>query len=141
LTRAAQQRLIVAPVTYRKLRFSLFPGSYAVCRLPPNAPVPEWALRRPLASVARTADELSIVCQQSDVPPGTTSEGPWSCIKLEGPFPFDQVGVLVSALGPLALAGIPIFALSTYDTDYVLVRASHLVEAVAALKNAGHEEI
>jgi hypothetical protein len=116
-------------------------GSYAVCKVPCGAPIPAWALRHPLASVTRTADELSVVCPLDDVPPGIECEGPWSCLKLEGPFPFDQVGVLVSALGPLALAGIPIFAISTFDTDYVLVRASHLEQAVAALKNAGHEAL
>jgi len=116
-------------------------GSYAVCKLPPGAPLPAWVLRRPLASVTRTADELSVVCPLDDVPDGTKFVGPWSGIKLEGPFSFDQVGVLVSALGPLALAGIPIFAVSTFDTDYVLVRASHLAQAIAALKDAGHEAL
>jgi len=129
---------MVAPVTLRKLRFSLLPGSYAVCQLPPNAPVPAWALRHPLASITRTPDELSVVCPLEDVPPGTKSDGPWAGIRLEGPFSLDLVGVLVSALGPLALAGIPILALSTFDTDYVLVKSDRLEEAVSALKDAGH---
>jgi uncharacterized protein len=129
---------MVAPVTFRKLRFSLLPGSYAVCQLPPNAPVPAWALLRPLASVTRTPEELSVVCAAEDVPPGTKSVGPWRCIRLEGPFSLDMVGVLISVLGPLALASIPILAISTFDTDYVLVMSDRVEEAVSALKNVGH---
>ncbi len=124
---------------HRILRFSLVPGAFAVCRLAPDAPVPDWALRNGFASVVRTADELSAVCPMADVPPGTKMEGPWICIKLEGPFPFDQVGVLTSVLDPLAAAGIPILALSTFDTDYVLVKAGQRDAATAALTKAGHQ--
>ena len=123
---------------FRTLRFSLVPGDFAVCRLTPDAPLPVWAMRSRIASVVRTPDELSVVCPMEDIPPGATVEGPWSCIKLEGPFPFDQTGVLASVLDPLAEAGVSIFALSTFDTDYVLVKAAQLEAATAVLVKAGH---
>jgi hypothetical protein len=124
---------------FRTLRFSIVPGDFAVCRLAPDAPFPVWAVRRGIASVVRTPDELSVVCPMEDIQPGATVEGPWACIKLEGPFPFDQTGVLASVLDPLADAGIPIFALSTFDTDYVLVKTEQLEAATAALVRAGHQ--
>ena len=124
---------------FRKLKFSLVPGDFAVCRLAPDAPFPVWASRSRIASVVRTADELSVVCPTEDIPPGATVDGPWACIKLEGPFPFDKTGVLASVLDPLAAAGISIFALSTFDTDYVLVKADQREGAIAALVKAGHQ--
>ena len=125
--------------TKQKLRFSLVPGSFAVCRLAANAAVPAWALRGEFFSVTRTSDELSIACAQENVPSGTQAAGPWSCFKLLGPFAFELTGVLSSVLEPLAANGISIFAISTYDTDYVLVREESAAAAIEALHNAGHE--
>ena len=89
--------------------------------------------------MTRTAEELSIVVPQERVPDGAVSERDFRGLKLEGPFDFSQVGVLASVLDPLAEAGISIFAVSTYDTDYVLVKASHLEQALEMLRRAGHE--
>jgi hypothetical protein len=89
-------------------------------------------------SITRTADELSIVCRDSDVPMGAQSEGGWTVIKLHGPFPFSQVGVLASFAGPLAQSGISIFSVSTFDTDFILVKASQLQAALAVLEREGH---
>jgi len=120
-------------------RFSVLPDGYAVVRLGPGDPVPAWALSsRPFASFTRTADELSIVCLERDAPTHVNAERGWRVVKLLGPFPFDQVGVLASFASPLAQHGISIFALSTFDTDYVLVKASHLDQALKALRGAGH---
>ena len=101
-------------------------GSWAVARLPPDAPFPVWANDAVFASVTRTRDELSIVCPESAVPAGVRAEAGWAMLKLSGPFPFDAVGVLSSFLAPLAAAGISVFAVSTFDTDYVLVKGSDL---------------
>ena len=98
-------------------------------------------MRGEVFSVTRTSDELSIVCAQENVPSGTQAAGPWTCLKLLGPFAFELTGVLASVLEPLAASGISIFAISTYDTDYVLVREESAAAAIAALHNAGHELI
>jgi hypothetical protein len=106
----------------RALSFSRVPGSFAICRLPANAAVPEWALRGSFFSVTSTAEELSIVCPGAQVPAGIVHENGWGCVKLHGPFPFSETGILASFVRPLAERAIPIFAVSTFDTDYVLVK-------------------
>jgi len=124
-----------------KLRFSQIPGSFAICRLPAKSPVPEWAMHGDFFSVTSNAQEVSIVCSELQVPSGIAHEGGWACLKLEGPFPFSETGILSSFIRPLAEHGIPIFALSTFDTDYVLVKHESVEKALAALRAAGHEEV
>jgi hypothetical protein len=124
-----------------RLKFSRLPGSFAICRLPADAEVPQWALHSEFFSLTRTPDELSIVCHQSQVPPEVRHENEWSCLKLEGPFPFSQTGILSSFVQPLSDRAIPIFAIATFDTDYVLVKEAWVDKAVAALVAAGHEAI
>ena len=121
------------------LRFSRVPGSFSVCRLPAQAAVPEWALRDSFFSITRTADELSIVCPQAQVPPDVHHENDWACLKLEGPFPFSETGILTSFVQPLSDRAIPIFAMSTFDTDYVLVKHAWMDKAVDVLEEAGHQ--
>jgi hypothetical protein len=123
------------------VRFSVVPGLWTVARLSPGAPVPAWAAEaRGFVSVTRTEDELSVVCPEAAVPPGVRAETGWSLLKLIGPFPFEQVGVLASVASPLAGAGISLFTLSTFDTDYVLVKEARLGDAREALVSAGHEQ-
>jgi len=121
------------------LKFRWITGQFAVCRLPADAPLPEWALSGPFTSVTRTADELSIVCLADNLPPGISSEAHWICFKLEGPFAFSQVGILALFIDPLAAAGVPVFAISTYDTDYVLISEDFAAIALDTLRDAGHE--
>ena len=125
----------------RQLKFCQLPGPYAIVRLAPDAPVPDWATRREFTSITRTADELSIVCPADNLPQDVHSPHRWICLKLEGPFPFELTGVLLSFIEPLSRNGVPIFAISTYDTDYVLVQEERSASAVAFLKKAGHEMI
>lgn len=120
------------------LRFALLPGAYAVLRLDPKAEVPAGVLVPPFHSVTRTAAELSIVCPEEAAPPGVRAETGWALLALEGPFAFDLVGILASILVPLAAARVGVFALSTYDTDYVLVKREKLDAALSALAAAGH---
>jgi hypothetical protein len=101
--------------------------------------VPDWATTNGLFSVTRTPDELSVVCPQASVPEGVERERGWCVLKLEGPFEFSEVGVLASVTAPLAEAGVGIFAVSTFDTDYVLVKEEQLDPAVAALRGWSHE--
>src|ERR1700675_3953294 len=118
----------------------------AVCRFVSNARIPAWALEGGFFCVVSTRDELSIVCtedicREDRLPDGALAERGWVALKLEGPFPFSMTGVLASFLQPLAEARIPIFAISTFDTDYVLVKRENLHQAVAALGSAGHDRI
>ena len=120
-------------------RFTLLEGSWAVIRLDPGAPVPEWAWTGPFCSVSRTPEELSVVCLESAVPAGAGRiEGGWALLRLHGPFPFQAVGILASVAQPLALAGVSLFAVSTFDTDYFLIKRDQLPAALDALAAAGH---
>jgi hypothetical protein len=121
-----------------QLKFRQLPGTYAIVRLVPDAAVPDWAIKGDFTSITRTADELSIVCPTDNLPPDVPSPHRWICLKLEGPFPFTQTGVLLSFIEPLSTNGIPIFAISTYDTDYVLTPEEH-ARALDILREAGHE--
>jgi hypothetical protein len=122
-----------------KLKFSVVPGAFAVCRLPADAPPPTWMVRGTFLSVTRSAEELSVVTMEDVVPDEVKSEKGWACLKLHGPFPFQLTGILASFIGPLAEAGIPIFAVSTFDTDYVLLKEQDRVRSLKALVDAGHE--
>ena len=120
------------------LTFHLHPGEFAVCRLPPAEPVPAWAGSTVFSSVTRTADELSIICPASQVPAAVKQEAGWRLLKLAGPFAFTETGILAAVLAPLAAANIGILAVATSDTDYVLVKAAQLDDAIRALGSAGH---
>jgi len=127
-------------VERQRLRFRWLTKSlYAIVRLAPDAAVPEWATRGEFTSVSRTPDELSIVCPIENLPADVSSPHRWICLKLEGPFSFSQTGVLLSFIEPLSSTGIPIFAISTFDTDYVLVQEEYAGMAIGALQEAGHE--
>ena len=120
----------------------LLAGAFAVCRLPPDAPLPEWALApTSFLTISRTADELSVTIAQGVVPAGVRAERNYRALKVRGPLAPDLVGILLAIAQPLAQAGLSIFAISTYDTDYVLVKAATIANAVEALRRAGHTVI
>lgn len=121
------------------LKFRRLTGPYAIVRLTTGSPVPAWATEGEFSSITRTPEELSIVCLAGNVPPEIESPHHWMCLKLEGPFPFSLTGVLLSFIEPLSSKDIPIFAISTYDTDYVLIQEEWAGAALNALKHAGHE--
>jgi hypothetical protein len=127
------------PESSHQLKFLTMPNLYAILRLPPDAPVPDWATKGEFTSITRTADELSIVCAAKNIPKEFAPGPRWICLKLEGPFPFSQTGVLLSFIEPLSNNGVPIFAISTYDTDYVLIPQEHITRAVGLLCEAGHK--
>lgn len=120
------------------LTLTLLEGRLAVCRLDAASEVPAWVTGAPLFSVTRTADELSVVCPEKFVPEGVGCERGWRVFELEGPFEFSEVGILSAVAAPLAEAGVGIFAVSTFDTDYVLVKEERLDLAVRALRGRGH---
>ena len=121
-----------------KLTLSLLPGELAICQLQADADVPGWAFLGEFTSVTRTADELSIVCQKADVPAETRCEMGWRCLKVGGPVDFSLTGVLASLTAPLAQAGIGIFVVSTFDTDYILIKEEQVDKAIEALSEVGH---
>ncbi len=111
----------------------------AVCRLDADSDIPAWVgPSRGFTSVTRTTDELSVVCAYDDVPEGVPMEGPWRAFRVQGPIAMTLIGVVASLAGALADAGISIFAISTFDTDYILVHEPDFDAAVGALTRAGH---
>jgi hypothetical protein len=121
------------------LKFRQLPGPYAIVRQPPDAPIPDWATKGDFTSITRTTDELSIVCPADNIPKAVDPGLRWICLSLEGPFPFSQTGVLLSFIKPLSDNGVPIFAVSTYDTDYILIQEEFAGGAIDTLQRAGHE--
>lgn len=127
-----------AKTTSHKLTFVVQQGIFAVCRLDGDAPIPAWALTGTIFSITRTSDELSIVCQQDLVPDDVRGEYGWRCLRVAGTMEFTLVGIVASLSTPLAEAGVGIFVISTFDTDYLLVRENEFHNAVAALRATGH---
>jgi hypothetical protein len=111
---------------------------YAVVRLEPDAALPSWATNGHFWSITRSESELSIVCRQDDVPSDASAERGWCAFEVAGPLDFSLTGVVSSLVAPLADAEIPLFVVSTFETDYVLVREHDLRRSVDALTSAGH---
>ncbi len=112
------------------------PGHMAVCKLSPQSPLPTWlnTADNKFFSITKTNDELSIVCDQSSVPEHVQAQKNWRMFKIKGQMEFELVGILKQVLNPLAESGIGIFAISTYDTDYILVQEKDFENAIKALK-------
>jgi hypothetical protein len=126
------------PVATRSLELSLLPETFAICHFAADAAVPEWASQGQFFSITRTGEELSVIAETVFVPAGLRTEVSWRVLKVHGPFDCSEVGVLASLVAPLAAAGISVFTISTFDTDYLLVQCIQLRDAVAALRNAAH---
>lgn len=129
-----------SPAAGHRLPLDLLPDTLAICRLPPDAALPVWAsISVPFLTISRTAEELSVTTVERVVPPAVRCERGYRALRVRGTLPPDLIGILVSIAEPLARAGLGIFAISTYDTDYVLVRANDLPAALEALRKAGHQ--
>lgn len=114
-------------------------GRFALCRLPADAEVPAWVTHADaFLTVSRTPTELSIVADERAVPAELDAQRGYRALRVEGPLPLELVGVLAAIASPLAAAGVPIFPIATYDTDYLFVAGADLARAVAALEAAGH---
>ena len=120
-------------------RLSVLRERFAICRLDHDAPIPGWALTGSFVSVTRTAEELSILAPEADIPDTTKCVRGWNCLKLEGTFDLSSIGILASLTGPLAHEGISVLALSTFETDYLLVKAEDLAHAIRVFGEAGHQ--
>lgn len=113
-------------------------GTYGVARLEPSDPIPAWADGGGFVSISRSDDELSIVCREDRIPSNARMDGGWSCLKLQGPFAFDETGIVLSVIEPLSTNGIGIFVVSTFDGDHLLVKATDFEKTCALLVEAGH---
>jgi len=123
------------------LTMKLIKEKYGVCRINPNELIPEWAQNSDFFSITKTCDELSIVCSQDAIPNDIKCEKDWKILKIEGPLDFSLVGILASISTILAQKGISIFAISTYDTDYILVKNKDIDNAIQALTTERYEVI
>jgi len=123
----------------RKLRLHVLEEKFAVSKLPQFAELPQVFTKGENCFVARTDSELSIICPEFMAPTNVQQEAGWRCIQVVGEMPLSEVGVLANLTGPLAKAGIPILAISTFDTDYLFVMEENLVPAVQVIQKAGHE--
>ncbi len=129
------------PAKKHQLIFRQLSEPYAILRFAPDATVPEWATRGEFHSITRTSEELSVVCPAANLPDDEHSPHRWICLKLVGPFAFSLTGVLLSFIEPLSANGVPIFAISTFDTDYVLIQEEFAGLALSTLQRAGHQWI
>jgi uncharacterized protein len=114
------------------------PGDYAVARLPRDSAIPAWADGEGFVSIGRTEDELSVVCLSARVPADVCSQAGWTVYKFEGPFEFSETGIALSVIRPLSEEGISILLVSTFDTDYLLIKAADRERAGPLLVAAGH---
>ena len=119
------------------LSLEFLDGELSILKISPDAPIPAWLSfsAKPLVSVTHTPEELSIVCPSNLIPIGLTAEHGWSACRIVGQLEFSAVGILAAIAAPLCAAKIPIFAIATFDTDYVLVRTAEMEQVKNALRN------
>ena len=113
-------------------------GRYAIAKFPCDAAIPAWATGSSFFSVTRTLEELSIVTAETSVPPELDAARGWRMFKVNGPFSFDEIGVVAALANPLARVGVGIFVISTFETDYLLVQQEEIPVAIETLEHAGH---
>jgi hypothetical protein len=123
----------------RSLR--LLPDRMAVCRLDASAPLPDWMDMSGFYSITRTDEELSIVCREALVASGTACERGWRCFRVFGVLDFSEIGIIFTLSKPLAINGISVFVISTFDTDYLMIKEKDLTKAIDVLKAAGHQVV
>ena len=123
----------------KSIRLQRLPGAYAISRLAPGEPIPAWADGPGFVSISRSSEELSVVCLAERVPAGVTTDDGWSCLRLVGPFAFDETGIVLAVIRPLSESGLGVFVVSTYDGDHLLLKSATLERAITLLTAAGHQ--
>ena len=123
----------------KRLNMTAMKEAMAICRMEPHEGIPAWIVEGPFYAVTRTEDELSLVCPEKQVPQGIKSDRGWRCLKIQGPLALSETGILASIAGPLARAGICIFVVSTYETDYLLVKKKDFLRVIRLLCRVGHQ--
>ncbi len=124
-------------MSQKQLTLIVLTDTFAICRFDKDAGIPDWA-KGSFCSITRTDDELSIVCEQGNVPIDVQAERGWRCLKVVGPLDFALTGIVARLTAPLAAAGISVSVIATYDTDYLLVKVENLKPSIVALRQAGH---
>lgn len=122
-----------------KLRMSLFKENFGISRLKAEASIPEWSKTGPFYSITKTTEELSMVCLQHAIPSYIKCERDRRLLKVEGPLDFSLIGIISAISTALAKRGISIFTISTYDTDYILVKNNDIDKAIETLIEVGYE--
>jgi hypothetical protein len=125
----------------KKLSLKILPERMVVCRFDPAAALPDWIAEASFYSITRTEEELTIVCPESHIAPGISSEAGWRCFQVQGLLDFSEIGIIFSLTRPLAANGISVFVISTFSTDCLMVKDNDLAKAVDALTAEGHEII
>ena len=121
------------PISLRRLE-----GGYAIAQLAADAAIPSWCDGEGFVSINRTDDELSVVCLQSRIPDDVKADRDWRCFKFVGPFAFDETGIALSVIRPLSENGIGIFLVSTFNTDFLLVKNRDAAAVERHLQSVGH---
>lgn len=120
------------------MNLKVIEGHFSVCRLNADSPFPDWALLSSFYSISKSADELSVVCESKYVSDkDIKEESGWSLIKVIGPLDFSLTGILASLANPLAEAELSLFAISTFETDYLMVKKINLLKAIQVLEKNG----
>ena len=122
----------------RQLVLKLLPDYYAVCRLKENDDIPQRVRDLPFYAIIRTEESVTFICNQKLIDDTVECEKNWRCLELEGPFEFSEIGIISQVCGPLARAKIPVYVISAFETDYLLIKDGFLEAALATLKNSGH---
>jgi hypothetical protein len=122
----------------KKLSLKILPDRMAVCRFDPAAALPDWIAEASFCSITRTEAELTIVCPEIHLAPGISSEAGWRCFQVQGPLDFSEIGIIFSLTRPLAANGVSVFVMSTFNTDYLMVKDNALAKAIDALTAEGH---
>jgi uncharacterized protein len=125
----------------KKLTLKILKDRYSVCRLNKNDEIPKWIFDEEFFSITRTDDELSIVCLQDKIKEDIKCEKDWKVLKIEGPLDFSLVGILSRISTLMANNGISIFAISTYDTDYILIKEESINKVIEVLENNNYNII
>ncbi len=118
------------------MKLSILEGEYSVLKRSPTEEIPSWVFHSNFYSISKTDEELSIVCESKYLKEEQVVEGSWRILKVEGPLDFSLTGILSALAAPLAEAKISIFAISTFDTDYLMVKQEFLADAIEVLKKS-----
>lgn len=121
----------------QQLKLKAVEGLFSVCHLDSGSNLPKWALQSPWVTITKTEEEVSVVCETTYVPEAVQSEADWRMLKVIGVLDFSLVGILSKLTGILAEACISVFAVSTFDTDYLMVKRASFVDAVEAFNRHG----
>ena len=121
-----------------EINLTVTDGLYSIIKLPPEAAIPQWALESAFFSITKTGDELSVVAESGCAPKGLDADAGWRTLKIEGVLDFSLVGVIAGISSVLAENNISVFVVSTYNTDYILIKKDNLDKAVRALKECGY---